>query len=140
MASLKYGWKVITYSRRSLVVPRDSKLYYRKGRRIYPLKGWGPLAVFRAITSAEMFVTEYGPFIEWGRCPDKDSTCQSHPFYSQIVRCRYKPSKYQKLWTRFSNVTNTTYTNSIIGGGLGESWTTMFPSGTVLADFVTCLE
>lgn len=126
---LFFGWKIIRADRTSIVAWSTAQVKYPKGRRVVPRDTMGPLAVFRTKMAAQGFLFQVGrgQFIVWGRCPDKKDPCACHPFYPKIVQCRYRPSRRTRLEMHNND------------GWTGCS-TNMFPSGTVLAELVTCLQ
>ena len=133
---LAKGWKVITHNRKSIateVAPAWVLHYasnarvkdypgriYPKRRRVYPADGQGPLAVFETKEQAKEFLTTWQmpPAIEW---------VGGRPLYPRIVECRYRPSERDRL-----EINSPTFKAMLRGSAL--------PKGTVLADFVTCLE
>lgn len=125
---LATGYKVITYDRKSLIMNDFiSECGYPVNRRVKPQEGQGPLAVFETEEHAEIFVKDYGPFITWGNSSGKVCGCGTYPYRSKIVPCRYKPSNSDKLGTYWD-------------GNMVQKHLSSMPEGSVLADFVTCLE
>lgn len=111
---LLYGYKLIRFNRYSYV--RNDCLggvKYIKNKKIYPLANCGPLAVFIKRYHAENFLQDYPILIE-----------------TIIVSCTYKPSKRHEMYMPVMRLSKCLHTLSI-----GSC-----PTGTVLADFVTCKE
>ena len=125
-AKLKFGWKIITSDeRRSIVAPSSGRAsrVYLKGRRVRPAVGAGPLAVFDNRNDASKFLTYY----------IKRNASSEDQF--RTVKCRYTQSKERCIW--FEGLERRQ--NSPSRPWRGRVPLTELPSGTILADFITCL-
>ncbi len=78
----KAGWKVLSRwgTRKSCMMSNTLQgKTYPKGRKVVPVKGYGPLCVFTKKCYALKFVVGY---------PD-----------DRIKKCLYKPSKERRVWS-----------------------------------------
>ena len=119
---LLYGWKVVeALTRVSAMATTYSpgltnRVEYPVGKRVFPFKHCGPLAVFTNRWDAKDFAEDYS---YWSTNHSKNLI---------VIKVRYKRSMTYTLWY----VTPRGY--------LQHCTLYEYPSGTDFADFITCLE
>lgn len=95
---------------RTSIITRIGAVHYEKDIETKPRRDFGPLAVFGREADARNYLD-----VTWGSKAEKYI----------IVKCNYIESKHTRLWLY----------------NFGEKFVEhYFPSGTILADSVTCLE
>jgi hypothetical protein len=115
MAKTKWekGWKVIKRKTRTSAVVPEGNAYvvnYFENKIVRKPNKCGPLAVFKTRRHAR-------DFVKLGNWQER-----------KVVRCLYRPSKYNMLWTPNTQ------------SGRLKSFGMDLPRGTAFADEVKCLE
>ena len=114
---LKHGGKVIgRHERKSIIMQFVDGAYgciiYKKNKKVFPSKSCGPLCIFKSRYAACAFVDFY--------------INQNYDY--KIVSCTYKPSKETLIY----------YLDSF--KCIVKRSALALPTGTALAEFITCKE
>lgn len=110
------GYKVLTSLRQSCIIVKKGRKFYDKYTKTTPSKGCGPLCIFESYTTAKKYKMNYGLI-----------DCI-------IVKCEYVKSTNCIVFIK------NYYTHGKLEYRNPQQYLQELPTGTVLADSVTCLE
>lgn len=122
---LEHGWKILRSDRTSIIISHEDRVVlYRLNHRAYPRPRCGPLAVFMDRGYAADFLLVHGFYRR-----ERDSYL--------LVPCRYEQSPETRMWIDIGTIH---YSHALLVEDPRERCSFTLPVGTVLANFVTCLE